>query len=114
MTIYTAELQQLVYTIVHLQTACFAIVFIAFIAYLYVSGLAYACWSPADVQVWVAHMQNQDVVQLQVGYHVLEGKRIPLKKPMAIMDKVQETDSEGNTQTVCKVGRPAWGVGKYC
>jgi hypothetical protein len=48
-------------------------------------------------------MQNQDVVQLQVGYHVLEGKRMPLKKPMAIMDKVQETDSEGNIQTVCKV-----------
>jgi hypothetical protein len=55
-------------------------------------------------------MQNQDVVQLQVGYHVLEGKRMPLKKPMAIMDKVQETDDEGNTQTVCKVRKPAGGV----
>ncbi|KAF6256558.1 chromosome transmission fidelity protein 8 [Scenedesmus sp. NREL 46B-D3] len=47
--------------------------------------------------------KNEDVVQLQIGYHVLEGKRIPLKKPMAIMDKVQETDSEGHSQTVCKV-----------
>ncbi|WIA17318.1 hypothetical protein OEZ85_014183 [Tetradesmus obliquus] len=46
---------------------------------------------------------NQDVVQLQIGYHVLEGKRMPLKKPVAIMDKVQETDFEGNSQTVCKV-----------
>jgi hypothetical protein len=48
-------------------------------------------------------VQNQDVVQLQIGYHVLEGKRMPLKKPMAIMDKVQELDSEGNDITVCKV-----------
>lgn len=51
-------------------------------------------------------MQNQDVVQLQIGYHVLEGKRMPLKKPMAIMDKVQEIDFEGNSQTVCKVCGP--------
>jgi hypothetical protein len=64
----------------------------------------------ADVQLGVACMQNQDVVQLQVGYHVLEGKRMPLKKPMAIMDKVQETDEEGNTQTVCKVRKPAGGL----
>jgi hypothetical protein len=53
----------------------------------------------------VACTQNQDIVQLQIGYHVLEGKRMPLKKPMAIMDKVQEIDSEGNSQTMCKV----WG-----
>lgn len=31
-------------------------------------------------------MQNKDVVQLQIGYHILEGKRLPLKKPMAILE----------------------------
>lgn len=48
-------------------------------------------------------MQNQDTVQLQIGYHMLEGKRVPLKKPMAILEKQQETDSEGNCTTICKV-----------
>lgn len=33
-------------------------------------------------------VQNKDVVQLQVGYHVLEGKRVPLKKPLAILESM--------------------------
>lgn len=38
-------------------------------------------------------LQNKDVVQLQVGYHIIEGKRVPLKKPMAILETVQQGDS---------------------
>lgn len=29
------------------------------------------------------------MVQLQVGYHLLEGRRVPLKKPLAIIEKRQ-------------------------
>lgn len=29
-------------------------------------------------------------MQLQIGYHILEGKRLPLKKPLAILETVQQ------------------------
>lgn len=56
-------------------------------------------------------LQNQDVVQLQIGYHVLEGKRMPLKKPMAILETQQATGMpsqaadgmDGSSGSVCKV-----------
>eukprot|EP00877_Chromochloris_zofingiensis_P000855 jgi/Chrzof1/10770/Cz05g11170.t1 len=40
---------------------------------------------------------NKDVVQLTIGYHQLEGKRVPLKKPIAILEK-DNNDSSGNTK----------------
>jgi hypothetical protein len=57
-------------------------------------------------------LQNKDVVQLQVGYHIIEGKRVPLKKPMAILETVQQQDSSSadagdssssDSSTHCKV-----------
>lgn len=34
------------------------------------------------------HLQDKDVVQLTIGYHQLEGRRVQLKKPFAILEKV--------------------------
>lgn len=57
--------------------------------------------------------QNKDIVQLQIGYHILEGKKMALKKPLAIMETVQQDSSIGSasseagdgsqTSTCCKV-----------
>lgn len=49
-------------------------------------------------------MQNEAVVQLQIGYHVLEGKRMALKKPVAVLEKqTQQQNSGDGSQVVCKV-----------
>ena len=32
--------------------------------------------------------QDKDIIRLVVGYHQLEGKRISLKKPFVILEKV--------------------------
>lgn len=34
-------------------------------------------------------LQDKNVVQLVIGYHQLEGKRVALKKPFVILDKVR-------------------------
>lgn len=36
---------------------------------------------------WHHRQSGQELVQLQIGYHVLEGKRLPLKKPLAILEQ---------------------------
>lgn len=36
--------------------------------------------------------QKPGVIQLTIGYHQLEGKKVPLKKPVAILDKVAGSD----------------------
>jgi hypothetical protein len=52
-------------------------------------------------------------VQLQVGYHIIEGKKMPLKKPMAILENVQHDSAAGSgegsssSSTHCKVSRSA-------
>jgi chromosome transmission fidelity protein 8 len=38
---------------------------------------------------------GKDTVVMTVGYHQLEGKRVPLKKPLAIMEKTEESQPEG-------------------
>jgi hypothetical protein len=43
--------------------------------------------------------QNKDVVQLQVGYHVLEGKKVALKKPLAILESQQVTGSHSSSSS---------------
>lgn len=48
---------------------------------------------PLEVGTLVQSSQNPDVVQLTIGYHLLEGKRVPLKKPLAILDQ-DEGDGE--------------------
>ncbi len=54
-------------------------------------------------------------MQLQIGYHILEGKKMALKKPMAILEtvKAEQCDdssihSRSESSTHCKV-RPASG-----
>lgn len=61
-------------------------------------------------------VQNKDVVQLQIGYHILEGKKLPLKKPMAILETLKDANtpssssspdnepSSSGDSTYCKVG----------
>jgi hypothetical protein len=39
------------------------------------------------------HPQSSDVVQMQIGYHLIEGKKIPLKKPVAILEKRTSSSS---------------------
>eukprot|EP00879_Flechtneria_rotunda_P020304 GHRR01021352.1.p1 GENE.GHRR01021352.1~~GHRR01021352.1.p1 ORF type:complete len:123 (+),score=30.45 GHRR01021352.1:671-1039(+) len=51
---------------------------------------------------------NSDIIQLQIGYHVLEGKRLPLKKPLAIMEKQGHNGNAGSqanngSPIICKV-----------
>ncbi len=50
---------------------------------------------------------------MQIGYHILEGKKMALKKPMAILETVKSeqcddssTQSNSESSTHCKV-RPA-------
>lgn len=38
-------------------------------------------------------LQNKDIVQLQIGYHILEGKRMPLRKPLAILETLQTSSN---------------------
>ena len=38
---------------------------------------------------------GQDTVVMTVGYHQLEGKRVPLKKPLAVMEKTEDSHPDG-------------------
>lgn len=49
-------------------------------------------------------LQNKDIVQLQVGYHVIEGKKVPLKKPMAILETVKQDSSAGSSDSSMNEG----------
>lgn len=47
-------------------------------------------------------MQNPEVIQLTVGYHQLEGKKVGLKKPFAILQQATDEDTEaGKKYQVC-------------
>jgi hypothetical protein len=37
-------------------------------------------------------------MQLQIGYHILEGKRLPLKKPLAILETVQQQSEDSSSR----------------
>ena len=37
----------------------------------------------------LANTQDKDIIRLVIGYHQLEGKRISLKKPFAILEKAR-------------------------
>ncbi|GBF93486.1 hypothetical protein Rsub_06619 [Raphidocelis subcapitata] len=43
--------------------------------------------TPLPVGTLQLSAASKDVVQLQVGYHLMEGKKVPLKKPLAILEK---------------------------
>lgn len=53
----------------------------------------------------------QGAVMLTIGYHQLEGKRMELKKPFAVLDRV--ADAEGHS-TEYKVGRGAGAEPSTC
>lgn len=36
-------------------------------------------------------------MQLQIGYHILEGKKVPLKKPMAILETISSVSVSTST-----------------
>lgn len=42
--------------------------------------------------------QDGKTLQLTVGYHQLEGKKVPLKKPLAILSKVQREGDQADAQ----------------
>ncbi|KAF5843339.1 chromosome transmission fidelity protein 8 [Dunaliella salina] len=48
----------------------------------------------------VAVQGQKDVVRLTVGYHQLEGKRLDLKKPFAILQKQQQQSAEETGSSV--------------
>lgn len=57
-------------------------------------------------------LQSPDVVQLTLGSHQLEGKAVPLKKPLALLDFSgggSETDGMGQR---CEVRR--WQSLQWC
>ena len=39
--------------------------------------------------------QSKDTLTLTIGYHQLEGKKMPLKKPLAILEKDEAKGGEG-------------------
>lgn len=43
---------------------------------------------------------------LTIGYHQLEGKRIELKKPYAVLDRVPEEDGQGAVEYKVLAGLP--------
>ena len=57
-------------------------------------------------------LQRADTVELTIGYHLLEGKMVDLKKPFAILEKrsqpvdadAMEEDGEHHCNTEYKVG----------
>lgn len=55
----------------------------------------------------ITTVQDGKTLQLTIGYHQLEGKRVPLKKPMAILSKRVESASESvsTSYEVCLVSR---------
>jgi hypothetical protein len=47
-------------------------------------------------------MQSSDVVHLTLGSHQLEGKLVPLKKPLAILDFTAETSKLDGMEQCCQ------------
>ena len=41
------------------------------------------------LSVTTRNTQDKDIIRLVIGYHQLEGKRISLKKPFAILEKAR-------------------------
>lgn len=55
----------------------------------------------AIVVVWRA--QSPDIVQLTLGSHQLEGKVVPLKKPLALLDFGSRDGAADRTGQHCEV-----------
>lgn len=52
----------------------------------------------SNVHVCQFPEQSKGVVELTIGYHQLTGKLVPLKKPLAVLEKVLD-DNEGRART---------------
>ena len=44
------------------------------------------------------------IVELTIGYHQLSGKLVPLKKPLAVLEKVVGADAEAHSEIQYQVG----------
>ena len=44
---------------------------------------------PVPILLPPRNTQDKDIIRLVIGYHQLEGKRISLKKPFAILEKAR-------------------------
>ncbi len=56
-----------------------------------------AMHSSADLDLF---LQRPDTVELVIGYHLLEGKMVDLKKPFAILEK-QQPEMDGEIAEAC-------------
>lgn len=59
----------------------------------------------SDIGTLVSTSANGDSLQLTIGYHQMDGKRVPLKKPFAIMRKKVEQQAAA----VAAAGEPSSG-----
>ncbi len=50
--------------------------------------------------------QDGKSLQLTVGYHQLEGKKVPLKKPLAILSKVQRNSDQADAEQQQQPSQP--------
>lgn len=59
---------------------------------LHTDAASEAAGSSGDLRVGTlsAHPTNADVLFLQIGYHRLEGRRVALKKPLAVLRRAAE------------------------
>ncbi|EFJ40322.1 hypothetical protein VOLCADRAFT_108201 [Volvox carteri f. nagariensis] len=57
----------------------------------------------SEIGVLLSKDPDGKALQLTIGYHQLEGKRIPLKKPLAILSKCGGTTVAGSSSTSYEV-----------
>ncbi|GLC46605.1 hypothetical protein PLESTM_001896000 [Pleodorina starrii] len=57
----------------------------------------------SEIGVLLSKDKDGKALQLTIGYHQLEGKRVPLKKPLAILSKSGSTSHAGDTSTSYEV-----------
>ena len=58
-------------------------------------------------------MQRPDTVELVIGYHLLEGKMVDLKKPFAILEKQAPAFCSGGDDMDVDVAHDAQGSVEY-
>ncbi|GIL91204.1 hypothetical protein Vretimale_18861 [Volvox reticuliferus] len=57
----------------------------------------------SEIGVLISKEPDGKVLQLTIGYHQLEGKRVPLKKPLAVLNKCERMPHDGDASTSYEV-----------